>query len=76
MRRSSNSAVQNQITVFKKDILKLKKFLMMSKKALETAHPGAVLGKAYINAKKEYKLEITVKDQKLLFMRMRWKLDK
>jgi hypothetical protein len=34
------------------------------KAALETAHPGAILGKAYINEKKEYKLEITVGDQK------------
>ena len=32
-------------------------------KALEIAHPGAVLGKAYINENKEYKLKITVKDQ-------------
>ncbi|WP_264535346.1 PepSY-like domain-containing protein [Flavobacterium sp. N1736] len=34
------------------------------KTALETAYPGAKLVKAYINDKKEYKLEISVKDQK------------
>ncbi|MFV8369010.1 hypothetical protein [Flavobacterium sp. LB2R40] len=34
------------------------------KKALETAHPGAIIGKAYVNAKKEHKLEVTVGDQK------------
>jgi hypothetical protein len=34
------------------------------KTALETAYPGAKLVKAYVNDKKEYKLEISVKDQK------------
>jgi hypothetical protein len=34
------------------------------KTALETAYPGAKLIKAYVNDKKEYKLEISVKDQK------------
>ena len=34
------------------------------KKALETAYPGAVIGKAFVNEKKEYKLEIAVGDQK------------
>jgi ribosomal protein L21E len=34
------------------------------KTALETAYPGAKLGKAYVNEKKEYKLEISVGDQK------------
>jgi len=34
------------------------------KTALETAYPGAKLLKAYVNDKKEYKLEIAVKDQK------------
>lgn len=33
------------------------------KTAMETAYPGAVLHKAYINTKKEYKLEIKVGDQ-------------
>ncbi|RZJ53172.1 MAG: hypothetical protein EOO44_09395 [Flavobacterium sp.] len=33
-------------------------------KALETAYPGAKLVKAYINDKKEYKLDISVGDQK------------
>ncbi|PWB25918.1 hypothetical protein [Flavobacterium sp. HTF] len=34
------------------------------KKALETAYPGAKLVKAYVNDKKEYKLDISVGDQK------------
>jgi hypothetical protein len=34
------------------------------KTALKTAYPDAVLDKAYINAKKEYKLEISMDDQK------------
>ena len=34
------------------------------KTALETAYPGAKLVKAYTNEKKEYKLEISVGDQK------------
>ena len=34
------------------------------KTALETAYPGAKLVKAYANEKKEYKLEISVGDQK------------
>ncbi len=34
------------------------------KTALETAYPGAKLVKAYVNEKKEYKLEISVGDQK------------
>lgn len=33
-------------------------------KALETAYPGAKLEKAYVNEKKEYKLDIAVGDQK------------
>lgn len=33
-------------------------------KALETAYPGAKLEKAFVNEKKEYKLEIAVGDQK------------
>lgn len=33
-------------------------------KALQTAYPDAVLDKAYTNAKKEYKLDITVGDKK------------
>lgn len=34
------------------------------KTALETAYPGAKLVKAYVNDKKEYKLDISVGDQK------------
>lgn len=34
------------------------------KTALQTAYPGAKLVKAYVNDKKEYKLEIAVGDQK------------
>jgi len=34
------------------------------KTALETAYPGAKLVKAFVNDKKEYKLEISVGDQK------------
>lgn len=34
------------------------------KTALTTAYPGAKLDKAYVNEKKEYKLEISVGDQK------------
>jgi hypothetical protein len=33
-------------------------------KALQTAYPGAKLVKAYVNDKKEYKLDISVGDQK------------
>ena len=32
--------------------------------ALENAYPGVKLNKAYINDKKEYKIEITVREQK------------
>jgi len=34
------------------------------KTALQTAYPGAKLNKAFVNEKKEYKLEISVGDQK------------
>lgn len=34
------------------------------KTALQTAYPNAKLEKAYVNEKKEYKLEISVGDQK------------
>ena len=34
------------------------------KTALQTAYPGAKLAKAWVNEKKEYKLEISVGDQK------------
>ncbi|KAF2335664.1 hypothetical protein [Flavobacterium daemonense] len=34
------------------------------KTALQTAYPNAKLEKAFVNDKKEYKLEISVKDQK------------
>jgi hypothetical protein len=34
------------------------------KTALKTAYPDATVDKAYVNANKEYKLEISVKDQK------------
>ncbi|MFC4477970.1 hypothetical protein [Flavobacterium chungangensis] len=34
------------------------------KTALQTAYPGAKLDKAFVNDKKEYKLEISVGDQK------------
>src|SRR3954465_8502791 len=34
------------------------------KTALQTAYPGAKLAKAFVNEKKEYKLEISVGDQK------------
>ncbi len=34
------------------------------KEALKIAHPDAVLDKAYSNAKKEYKLELTIGDKK------------
>jgi len=34
------------------------------KTALEKAYPGAKIDKAYVNDKKEYKLDISVKDQK------------
>ncbi|MEO8238283.1 MAG: hypothetical protein ABI793_13595 [Flavobacterium sp.] len=34
------------------------------KTALQTAYPGAKLVKAFVNEKKEYKLEIAVGDQK------------
>lgn len=34
------------------------------KTALQTAYPGAKLVKAWVNEKKEYKLEISVGDQK------------
>ena len=34
------------------------------KKALETAYPGAKLDKAFVNEKKDYKLDISVGDQK------------
>ncbi len=32
--------------------------------ALEVAHPGAVVTNAYVNEAKEYKLDVTVADQK------------
>lgn len=56
--------VQNQSSVFQEGYIEVEKVPDAVQKALETAYPGAVFGKAYINAKKEYKLDITVKDQK------------
>ncbi|TDD78419.1 hypothetical protein [Flavobacterium caseinilyticum] len=56
--------VQNQLSVFQEGYIEVETVPDAVKKALETAYPGAVLGKAYINEKKEYNLEITVKDQK------------
>ena len=56
--------VQNQLSVFQEGYIEVETVPDAVKKALEAAYPGAVLGKAYINEKKEYKLEITVKDQK------------
>jgi len=32
--------------------------------ALKVAYPGAILDKVYVNAKKEYKLDVTVGEQK------------
>lgn len=37
---------------------------LVVKKALDKAYPGTKLEKAYINDKKEYKLEISLGDQK------------
>lgn len=34
------------------------------KTSLDNAYPGVKLDKAYVNEKKEYKIEITVRDQK------------
>ncbi|MDI5896589.1 hypothetical protein [Flavobacterium yafengii] len=34
------------------------------KAALKTAYPSAVLDKAYVNATKEYKLDVTIGDKK------------
>ncbi|MDI5896590.1 hypothetical protein QLS91_04160 [Flavobacterium sp. LB2P84] len=60
----SNQNFQVQSSLFQEGYTEVETVPDAVKKALETAHPGAVLGKAYINAKKEYKLEITVGSQK------------
>ena len=44
--------------------VKLEEVPVAITEALKATYPSAILDKAYINAKKEYKLEITVKDQK------------
>ncbi|MGZ9734543.1 hypothetical protein [Flavobacterium sp. GNP002] len=59
-----NQNFQVQSSLFQEGYAEVETVPDAVKKALETAHPGAVLGKAYINAKKEYKLEITVGGQK------------
>ena len=59
-----NQNIQVQFSLFQEKYIEIETVPNAIKKALEIAHPGAVLGKAYINAKKEYKLEITVGDQK------------
>ncbi len=56
--------VENKSSVFQERYIEVESVPDTVKKALEKKHPGAVLGKAYINEKKEYKLEITVGDQK------------
>ena len=55
---------KNQSSLVQERYIEVEKVPEAVQKALEVAHPGAVLGKAYINEKQEYKLEITVKDQK------------
>jgi uncharacterized iron-regulated membrane protein len=56
--------LQNQSVLVQERYVEVETVPDAVKAALETAHPGAILGKAYINEKKEYKLEITVGDQK------------
>jgi hypothetical protein len=62
--------VQNQSFVLQEGYIEVEKVPDDVKKSARNSLSGSSSGKAYINAKKEYKLEITVKDQKLLFMRM------
>jgi hypothetical protein len=44
--------------------IKLEEVPTAVKEALKKAYPEAVLDKAYVNAKKEYKIDITVGDKK------------
>ena len=44
--------------------VKLEDFSTVITAALETAYPEDVLAKAYINAKKEYKWDVTIGDKK------------
>jgi hypothetical protein len=61
---SSNEVVCNSVVQDEYKEVKLEQVPDAVKSALETAYPGAVVGKAYINDKKEYKLDIAVGDQK------------
>jgi hypothetical protein len=70
MRRSSNRAGTKTNHSFQEGYIEVEKVPDAVKKSARNSPSGSSSGKAYINAKKEYKLEITVKDQKLLFMRM------
>jgi predicted secreted protein len=56
---------QNQLVLVQEEYTEIKADAVPQavKAAMEIAYPGAVLHKAYIDAKKEYKLEIKVGDQ-------------
>ena len=55
---------KNHSSLIQEGYIEVEKVPEAVQKALETAYPGAVLAKAYLNENKEYKLEIKVKDQK------------
>ena len=61
---TTNSVTTSQSIQEEYTEVKLEEVPEAVKAALKTAYPDAILDKAYINANKEYKLEITVGDQK------------
>jgi len=56
---NTSISVQSEYTEISTDVVPA-----AVKTALQTAYPNAKLEKAYVNDKKEYKLEISVGDQK------------
>jgi Na+-translocating ferredoxin:NAD+ oxidoreductase RnfG subunit len=61
---TTNSVTTSQSIQEEYTEVKLEEVPEAIKAALKTAYPDAILDKAYINANKEYKLDITVGDKK------------
>jgi hypothetical protein len=53
-----------QLSIVQDDYKEIDSVPAAIKTALDNAYPGVKLDKAYVNDKKEYKIEITVRDQK------------
>ncbi len=58
------TSIVTKTTLIQEEFTEVKEVPDAVKAALKTAYPDAVLEKASMNAKKEYKLEIAVGDQK------------